>query len=113
MFSLQSTLSHAALPVAARQRRGVCRSGGRAQRRAPRAALELDEDSITIGIAAVAGLGLGIGIPVLFSMSEKRDKERIEEIRELNRATLKATGETLSEARPIAPRGLVSVEPQG
>ena len=28
---------------------------------------------------------------------EERDKERLEEIRELNRATLKATGEQMSE----------------
>ena len=38
-------------------------------------------------------------MPVFFSQSEARDKERIEAIREMNRATLKATGETLSEVR--------------
>lgn len=63
-------------------------------------AAELDSETITLGLAAVAGIGAGIGVPVLFTMAEKRDKERIDEIRELNRATLKATGETLSEARP-------------
>ena len=33
----------------------------------------------------------------LLLMQEERDKERLEEIRELNRATLKATGEQMSE----------------
>lgn len=65
-----------------------------------RAAFEMDEETVTLAVAAVAGIGAGIGIPVFFTLTEKRDKERIEEIRELNRATLKATGETLSEARP-------------
>lgn len=32
---------------------------------------------------------------------EERDKERLEEIRELNRATLKATGEQMSEEEII------------
>jgi hypothetical protein len=74
-------------------RRGPC---------APRA-VELDSDNITLILAAVAGVGVGIGVPVLFTVAEKRDKERIEEIRELNRATLKATGETMKEVR-AAPR---------
>lgn len=65
----------------------------------PAAAMELDSDTITLAVAAVAGIGAGIGVPILFTLAEKRDKERIEEIRELNRATLKATGETLSEVR--------------
>ena len=90
-----------ARPVAQRYAaRQQCR---RAQQVRPKAALEVDEDTITLTLAAVAGLGLGIGIPVLFSRAEKRDKERIDEIRELNRATLKATGETLSEVR-LSPR---------
>ena len=90
--------SRSARPVqlSSRQQRQPCR---RAQQVRPAAALEIDEDTITLTVAAVAGLGFGIGIPVLFSRAEARDKERIEEIRELNRATLKATGETLSEAR--------------
>jgi hypothetical protein len=57
-------------------------------------------------LAAIAGVSVGIGAPILFSLAEKRDKERIEEIRELNRATLKATGATLSEVR-ATPRHLV------
>lgn len=61
--------------------------------------MELDSDTVTLVLAAAAGIGLGIGVPVLFAASEKRDKDRIAAIRELNRATLKATGETLSEAR--------------
>ncbi len=34
---------------------------------------------------------------LLHNKQEERDKERLEEIRELNRATLKATGEQMSE----------------
>eukprot|EP00217_Crustomastix_stigmatica_P011794 CAMPEP_0183793568 /NCGR_PEP_ID=MMETSP0803_2-20130417/3298_1 /TAXON_ID=195967 /ORGANISM="Crustomastix stigmata, Strain CCMP3273" /LENGTH=120 /DNA_ID=CAMNT_0026037951 /DNA_START=24 /DNA_END=386 /DNA_ORIENTATION=- len=60
-------------------------------------ALELDSDTVFLGIAAVLGVGAGVGLPVLFAASENRDRQRVEEIRELNRATLKATGETLSE----------------
>jgi hypothetical protein len=66
----------------------------------------MDSDTVTVILAAVAGVSVGIGLPVLFSQAERRDKERIDEIRELNRATLKATGETLSEARPRRPRAL-------
>ena len=56
-------------------------------------------------LAAVAGMSVGIGAPILFSLAEKRDKERIEEIREINRATLKATGATLSEVRSLCATG--------
>jgi hypothetical protein len=56
-----------------------------------------DEETITTVVAAVLGIGAGLGIPIFFVTQEKRDKERIEEIRELNRATLKATGEQMSE----------------
>jgi len=45
----------------------------------------------------VLGVGAGLGVPIFFVMQEERDKERLEEIRELNRATLKATGEQMSE----------------
>uniref|UniRef100_A0A7S0D2V9 Uncharacterized protein n=1 Tax=Micromonas pusilla TaxID=38833 RepID=A0A7S0D2V9_MICPS len=61
------------------------------------AQVALDEETITIIIAAVIGLGAGLGVPIFFVMQEERDKERLEEIRELNRATLKATGEQMSE----------------
>ncbi len=56
----------------------------------------LDAETVTAGLAAVAGLGAGLGIPIFFVWQEQRDKERLEEIRELNRATLKATGEQMS-----------------
>jgi len=59
-------------------------------------ALELDADTITAIAAGVLGVGAGLGIPIFFVWQEKRDKERLEEIRELNRATLKATGEQMS-----------------
>ena len=59
-------------------------------------ALELDGETLTAAAAAVLGLGAGLGIPIFFVQQEKRDKERLEEIRELNRATLKATGEQMT-----------------
>ena len=92
------------------------RPAAAAKPRGPRAlrAVELDSDSITLGLAALAGVGFGIGLPVLFTMAEKRDRERIEEIRELNRATLKATGATLSEVRCVASvRAAVAATPCG
>mmetsp|Transcript_15178 Transcript_15178/g.36753 ORF Transcript_15178/g.36753 Transcript_15178/m.36753 type:complete len:149 (-) Transcript_15178:1122-1568(-) len=60
-------------------------------------ALELDSETITTIIAAVAGIGAGLGVPLFFVWQEDRDQARLEEIRELNRATLKATGEQMSE----------------
>lgn len=46
-------------------------------------ALELDGETLTAAAAAVLGLGAGLGIPIFFVQQEKRDKERLEEIREL------------------------------
>jgi len=60
-------------------------------------AFDLDSETITTIVAAVLGVGAGLGVPIFFVMQEERDKERLEEIRELNRATLKATGEQMSE----------------
>lgn len=65
-------------------------------------AVELDSDTLTIVLAAVAGVGLGIGAPVFYAQTEKRDKERIEAIRQMNRANLKTTGQLMSEARLLA-----------
>ena len=56
-----------------------------------------DGETLTTVLAAVLGIAAGLGIPIFFVTQENRDKERIEEIRELNRATLKATGEQMSE----------------
>ena len=60
-------------------------------------AVEFDSETVTTFVAALLGVGAGIGVPIFFVMQEERDKERLEEIRELNRATLKATGEQMSE----------------
>ena len=87
---------------AASARASGARRGARAPRRDASAreiaslALELDADTITAIGAGVLGVGAGLGIPIFFVWQEKRDKERLEEIRELNRATLKATGEQMS-----------------
>ena len=56
-----------------------------------------DGETLTTVLAAVLGIAAGLGIPIFFVTQENRDKERIEEIRELNRATLKATGGQMSE----------------
>lgn len=93
-----------ARPTSVRSSLTVRKTERRAQRVvAPRAmseiaqtALDLDEETITAGVAALLGLGAGLGIPIFFVWQENRDKERLEEIRELNRATLKATGEQMS-----------------
>jgi hypothetical protein len=73
-------------------------------------AVELDSDTLTIVLAAVAGVGLGIGAPVFYAQTEKRDKERIESIRQMNRANLKTTGQLMSEARAlvVAPGGALA-----
>lgn len=88
-------VSRAPRVVASRTRRGdaavTCAAAELAQ-------VALSEETITIIVAAVVGLGAGLGIPIFFVMQEERDKERLEEIRELNRATLKATGEQMSES---------------
>ena len=73
-------------------------------------AVEFDSDTLTIVLAAVAGVGLGIGAPVFYAQTEKRDKERIESIRQMNRANLKTTGQLMSEARAlvVAPCGALA-----
>jgi hypothetical protein len=63
------------------------------------AAIEIDfSDSDTqLGIlGAVLGLGLGIGAPVFYSMRDDIDEERLEELRQLNRAVKEETGEYLT-----------------
>ena len=73
-------------------------------------AVEFDSDTLTIVLAAVAGVGLGIGAPVFYAQTEKRDKERIESIRQMNRANLKTTGQLMSEVRAlvVAPCGALA-----
>lgn len=73
------------------------------------AALEIDwtDPDVQIGVlGGVLGLGLGIGAPLFYSMRDDRDEERLEELRALNRATFKETGEYLTEVRaPRTPGG--------
>merc|ERR1712060_623146 len=56
---------------------------------------DFDFDSLFTFLAVVSATG--IAIPTFFQRIEDKDKNRIEEIRDLNRSTLKATGETLTE----------------
>ena len=56
---------------------------------------EIDGTTVGAVLSGVAGVACGLGIPIFFAKMEARDKERLEEIRETNRANLKATGETL------------------
>lgn len=66
------------------------------------AALDIDwtDPDVQIGVlGGVLGLGLGIGAPLFYSMRDDRDEERLEELRALNRATFKETGEYLTEVR--------------
>jgi len=111
MFALSSSSSSASASASVRAQGSVRRPAHRVASSAPRArassaraiasdiaqvALELDADTLTAIGAGVLGVGAGLGIPIFFVWQEKRDKERLEEIRELNRATLKATGEQMS-----------------
>jgi len=112
MFALSSSSSASASASASVRAQGSVRrpahrvASSAPRARAPRAraiardiaqvALELDADTLTAIGAGVLGVGAGLGIPIFFVWQEKRDKERLEEIRELNRATLKATGEQMS-----------------
>mmetsp|Transcript_45867 Transcript_45867/g.76488 ORF Transcript_45867/g.76488 Transcript_45867/m.76488 type:complete len:129 (-) Transcript_45867:279-665(-) len=57
----------------------------------------IDGDTIGAILAGAAGIGCGLGIPIWFARMESRDKARVDDLREINRANLKATGETLSE----------------
>jgi hypothetical protein len=73
------------------------------------AALDLDwsdPDTQIGGFAAVVGVGLGLGVPIFYISRTERDEERLEELRELNRATKAATGEYLSddEIQAIRPK---------
>mmetsp|Transcript_16128 Transcript_16128/g.26040 ORF Transcript_16128/g.26040 Transcript_16128/m.26040 type:complete len:134 (+) Transcript_16128:20-421(+) len=86
----------AAAPASLRPRRGLHTTRVSAQELA-QVAIELDSEKITIIVATICGLGAGLGIPIFFVSQENRDKERLDEIRDLNRATLKATGEQMSE----------------
>jgi hypothetical protein len=88
--------SSASLTVRKTERRAQRVVAPRAMSEIAQTAMDLDEETITAGVAALLGLGAGLGIPIFFVWQENRDKERLEEIRELNRATLKATGEQMS-----------------
>lgn len=46
---------------------------------------------------AVLGITLGIGIPAFFISRDNADEKRLEELRELNRETFKATGAYMTE----------------
>eukprot|EP00976_Prorocentrum_cordatum_P104668 1193988-Prorocentrum_minimum.AAC.2 len=59
----------------------------------------IDGDTVGAVLAGVAGITCGLGIPIFFAKMEARDKARVEELRDMNRQNLKATGETLSEVR--------------
>lgn len=66
------------------------------------AALDIDwtDPDVQIGVlGGVLGLGLGVGAPLFYSLRDDRDEERLEELRALNRATFKETGEYLTEVR--------------
>lgn len=63
------------------------------------AAVEIDwsdPDVQTGALGAFLGLALGIGTPIFYISRDRRDDERLEELRALNRATKQETGEYLS-----------------
>lgn len=63
------------------------------------AAVEIDwsDPDVQIGaLGAFLGIALGIGTPLFYISRDRRDEERLEELRALNRATKQETGEYLS-----------------
>jgi len=59
---------------------------------------EPEEDRTALGItAAVLGVTVGLGAPNLYAYAERRDNERLEEIRALNKEKFLESGETLTE----------------
>ncbi len=76
------------------------------------AALDIDwsDPDVQIGVlGGVLGLGLGIGAPIFYSLRDDRDEERLEELRALNRATFKETGEYLTEVLRCGGEGILMV----
>jgi hypothetical protein len=72
----------------------------------PVAALELDwsdPDTLVGAFACVAGIALGVGTLVWYGKVVERDEERLQTLRELNKATYESTGEYLSEVRALLP----------
>jgi len=55
------------------------------------------DKKIVGAIAAISGIAVGIAAPTLYNLAEKRDIERVAEIRELNRKKFKETGQTLTD----------------
>lgn len=63
----------------------------------PKAALDWSDPDVQIGaLGAFFGVFLGIGAPLFYISRDERDEKRLEELRALNRATYKETGEYLS-----------------
>lgn len=63
-------------------------------------ALEVDwsDPDVQIGaFGAFLGIAMGIGVPIFYISRDERDEERLEELRALNRATKKATGEYMTD----------------
>lgn len=70
------------------------------QRLAPVRAIELDfsDPDTQLSIAGIVlGLVAGIGAPLWYIQRTERDEERLEELRALNRAAFKETGEYLTD----------------
>ncbi|KAI8472708.1 MAG: hypothetical protein J3K34DRAFT_413371 [Monoraphidium minutum] len=86
---------------------GPARLVGRAQRLAPCRAIELDfsDPDTQLSVAGVVlGLVMGIGAPLWYVNRTERDEERLEELRALNRANYKETGEYMSDEEIAAIR---------
>lgn len=66
----------------------------------PRRAINLDlsdPDTLVAVGGALLGVALGVGVPAFYISRDRRDEQRLEELRELNRNTKLQTGEYMTK----------------
>ena len=91
-------------PPAPTRCRGSSSRVPRLQRQRVSAGIELDwsdPDTLTGAFAAVLGIAVGIGAPLFYISRDKKDDQRLEDLRELNRQNYKETGKYLTDVKPL------------
>ncbi|KAL6768385.1 hypothetical protein ACKKBF_B38960 [Auxenochlorella protothecoides x Auxenochlorella symbiontica] len=56
-----------------------------------------DPDTLVAVGGALLGVALGVGVPAFYISRDRRDEQRLEELRELNRNTKMQTGEYMTK----------------